>query len=193
MTKKTYGQYCGLAKALDHVGDRWTLLIIRELLVKPQRYSSLREALPGIATNLLGDRLSDLIAEGLADKTSDGTYELTAEGKALEETVHALVRWGGRWMLERGREEFFRPQWLVIALRALLPSSGRGLVELHVEGEVLHIGPHGVDIGRLESSDATIEGSAEEVLAVAAGLARISSLKVRGDRKVAKAVLEPSR
>src|SRR5687768_3268395 len=62
---KSYGQFCGLARALDHVGDRWTLLIVRELLIEPRRYSQIRDALPGVATNLLADRLRSLEADGL--------------------------------------------------------------------------------------------------------------------------------
>src|SRR3989337_2325555 len=114
MTRKTYGQYCGLAKALDHIGDRWTLLVIRELLLGPRRYSVIREALPGIATNLLADRLRDLERDGLVSRT-DGTYELTEVGRGLEPAIYDLVQWGGLWMHSRPRSDTFRPEWLVIA------------------------------------------------------------------------------
>ena len=191
MTRRSYGQYCGLAKALDHVGDRWTLLIVRELLVEPRRYSTLRAALPGIATNLLGDRLSDLVSDGLVAKAGDGLYELTEAGRGLEETVHSLVRWGGRWMHQRDESELFRPQWLIVALRALLPPDRSGSVEVRVEGEVLHVMPGSIGEGSPAAPDATVEGSAQGVLGVAAGVLPVSSLKVTGNKDIAKAVLQP--
>src|SRR5687767_14976263 len=108
---KTYGQYCGLAKALDHIGDRWTLLIVRELLLGPRRYSQIRAALPGIATNLLAERLRNLESDGMVRRNGDGAYELTAFGRGLEEAIHSLVRWGGRWMTQRAEEDSFAPEW----------------------------------------------------------------------------------
>ena len=101
---RTYHQYCGLALALDRVGDRWTLLIVRELLTAPRRWSELEAALPGIATNLLAQRLRDLEADGLVERmAADGgaCYALTADGDALRDAIHALLRWGGRFMGER--------------------------------------------------------------------------------------------
>lgn len=192
MSRRTYSQYCGLAKALDHVGDRWTLLIIREMLIGPRRYSTIRAALPGIATNLLADRLDALKADGLITRSGDGSYELTSVGRELEPAIHALVRWGGHWMGERQRDDIFRPEWLVVALRSLLPKTRSGSVELRVDGDVLHLDRSGVGVGPLEQADAVVEGSAERVLAVAAGQAPLSTLKVRGDRKVASTVLERS-
>lgn len=189
MSRKTYGQYCGLAKALDHVGDRWTLLIVRELLIGPRRYSTIRAALPGIATNLLADRLHALESDGLVARSDDASYKLTAEGRELEPAIHALVRWGGRWMGERHRDEVFRPEWLVVALRSLLPKTRSGSVELRVDGYTVHLDRRGVGVGPLDQPDAVVEGSAEKVLAVSAGHAPLSTLKVRGDRKVAAATI----
>jgi DNA-binding HxlR family transcriptional regulator len=189
MARKTYGQYCGLAKALDHVGDRWTLLIIRELLVGPRRYSSVRAALPGIATNLLADRLDTLEADGLVTRSDDGLYWLTEEGGELEPAIHALVRWGGRWMGVRDDNDVFRPQWLVVALRSLLPKRRSGSIEVHVNGEVVHIDRSNVGLGPLTKPDAVIEDLPEKVLAVASGRAPASTLKIRGDRKLAAKVI----
>ena len=186
---KTYGQYCGVAKALDHIGDRWTLLIVRELLVNRRRYSEIRYALPGIATNLLATRLRDLELDGLVEKLPDGRYDLTAEGRELEPIVHALVRWGGRWMRKRGRNEEFRPEWLVVALRALLPKRRTGKLELHVDGSVLHVDRGRVDLGPIEAPDAVVEAAAESVLAVAAGEAPLSRLKIHGKRGVVAMIL----
>ncbi len=105
-----YGQYCGLARALDVVGDRWNLLIVRQLLVTPARYRDLRQALPGIATNLLADRLRDLETAGVLERRlgDDGavTYALTDWGGAqLREPVEGLIRWSTPMMVRgpRGR------------------------------------------------------------------------------------------
>lgn len=122
---RTYGQYCGLARALDHVGQRWTLLVVRELLLGPKRFTDLQDALPGIASNLLTERLRRLEQDGLVTRrdlpppAASTVYELTPAGRDLEEAVHALVRWGGRWMLGGPDDDEFRPHWLALALDAL--------------------------------------------------------------------------
>lgn len=189
MSGRSYGQYCALAKALDHVGDRWTLLIIRELLIGPRRYTRIRTALPGIATNLLADRLDALVSDGLAVRSDDREYELTPAGRELEPAVLALVRWGSRWMGIRDAAEVLRPEWLVVALRALLPEWRPGSVEVRIDGKILHVDQSTIDLGAAAKPDAVIEGSAEEVLAVVAGKLPLSTLKIRGDRKVAAAGL----
>jgi DNA-binding HxlR family transcriptional regulator len=111
---KTYGQYCALARGLDIIGDRWSLLIVRELLVAPRRYGELLEGLPGIATNLLADRLRQLEVEGVVRHDEDGHYHLTAWGEALREPLYALSRWSAPVTMTRGLEgDVFRSEWLV--------------------------------------------------------------------------------
>ena len=102
---RSYGQYCSVAKALDVIGDRWTLLIIRELLLQgPCRYTDLRNGLPGIATNLLSDRLRELEAAGLvrreeaAPPVATTLFHLTEAGAGLEPALEALGAWGIRYM-----------------------------------------------------------------------------------------------
>lgn len=100
MTKRSYDQFCPLAKALDILGERWTLLIIRELLVGPARYTDLSASLPGIGTNLLATRLRDLESYDLVRRrqlpppAASTVYELTEEGEELRESVLALGRFG---------------------------------------------------------------------------------------------------
>lgn len=100
MTRRTYDQYCPIATALDVVGERWSLLIVRELLIGPRRYSELRAALPGMWTNLLADRLSHLERHGVIRRVQrpppEGRtdYELTDDGLALEPVLLALGGWG---------------------------------------------------------------------------------------------------
>jgi len=96
-TSRSYRDSCGIARALDVVGERWALLIVRELLLTPQRFSELRHALPHISSNLLADRLRELEHRGVVRKTAvDGArpYELTDRGRKLEPVLRALGDWG---------------------------------------------------------------------------------------------------
>ena len=123
---RTYGQYCALARGLDVVGDRWTLLIVRELLaLGPTRYADLLRGLPGIATNLLANRLREMEAAGLLTRSelprpaSATVFELTDRGAALESVVREYVKWGAPMMSPPRPDETFRAHWLQIPLRAL--------------------------------------------------------------------------
>jgi len=123
---RPYGQHCALAKSLELVGDRWTLLVVRELLDGPRRYNDLLAALAPIATDMLAGRLRHLEQHGLVrrcrlDPPASGTvYELTDDGAALEEVVHAFARWG-RHLLEQRRDgDTVQPAWLARAVRAYL-------------------------------------------------------------------------
>jgi DNA-binding HxlR family transcriptional regulator len=125
MAGKSYGQFCGLARSLDVVGDRWSLLIVRQLLIGPARFGELRAGLPTIATNLLSDRLKDLEAQGvierlLAHDVNAIVYVLTPWGKQLEEPISALIRWSTPLMAAGQHSDSFDPRWLVPALSALL-------------------------------------------------------------------------
>ena len=98
---KTYGQYCATARALDLVGDRWVLLIVRELLINgPSRFTDLRGGLPGIATNLLAARLAEMAENGLIIRVdapppvATGLYQLTGRGRQLSPVIEALTEWG---------------------------------------------------------------------------------------------------
>jgi DNA-binding HxlR family transcriptional regulator len=108
---RSYGQYCSLAKALDIVGDRWTLLIIRELLARPCRYSDLQTGLPGIPTNLLAGRLRQLEEDAVVVADERGGYALTAWGEQLAGPLHALARWGAPLMDEMEESDTFRSEW----------------------------------------------------------------------------------
>ncbi|MFN2503005.1 MAG: winged helix-turn-helix transcriptional regulator [Acidimicrobiales bacterium] len=206
---KTYGQFCALARALDRIGDRWTLLVVRELLIAPAGYAGLARALPGIPTNLLADRLRQLEANGIVRRVvappggRGVRYELTDLGRGLEPALLALIRWGAEWMRTGPQEERFDPRWLVLGLRALLGAASwggpSGEVELHLDGEVLSVvvGPHGraVRSGPASSPVAKIRGDATELLGVAAGMLTLDDaddLEVVGDRGTAASVLAPA-
>jgi DNA-binding HxlR family transcriptional regulator len=124
---RSYGQYCSVAKALDVVGDRWTLLIIRELLLQgPCRYTDLRNGLPGIATNLLADRLHELEAAGLVSReeaappVATTLFQLTEAGVGLEPSLEALGAWGIRYMAEPAEGDEFRSHWLTFPVELFL-------------------------------------------------------------------------
>src|SRR5919108_4394339 len=120
---RNYRQYCGLARALDVVGDRWNLLIVRQLLVGPARYGQLLDGLPGMATNLLAHRLRHLEAAGVVQRelAAEGNairYSLTSWGGELREPIEALIRWSTPLMVRGVGGDTFRAEWLIVALRA---------------------------------------------------------------------------
>jgi DNA-binding HxlR family transcriptional regulator len=123
MNRRSYAQYCGVARALDVVGERWTLLIVRDLLLGPRRYSDLLRGLPGITTNLLARRLQEMEAAGLLERVrtgpSDGghAYRLTPLGQGLEGAVQALASWGWHTMDTPKRGEQKNIEWMLVALR----------------------------------------------------------------------------
>src|SRR2546422_279223 len=134
MPKRSYGQFEGLATALDAVGERWTLLLVRELLLGPRRYKDLLEGLPGIGTNLLARRLKELQAAGVIDKrvlpapAGSAVYELTERGRGLEPALIALAGWGLAAMEEPRPTDVLRPGWGVLAFKATFdPAAAQGV------------------------------------------------------------------
>src|SRR5258708_4159743 len=120
---RPYSQYCAVARALDVVGERWTLLIVRELFFRDSRYSDLQDALPGIATNLLAERLRQLEAEGIIERYEPPSpvratvYRLPTRGRELGPVLQALVIWGPPLLGRGQRTDAFRTHWLIMALR----------------------------------------------------------------------------
>lgn len=123
-SKRSYDQYCSLARTLDLIGERWTLLIVRDLLGGPKRYKDLLNGLPGIGTNLLANRLKELEEAGLIENAvlpppaSVKAYRLTERGRELEAAVVALAHWGLNLLEEPRRDALWLPQWNHVALRA---------------------------------------------------------------------------
>lgn len=123
---KSYGQLCAVARALDVVGDRWTLLLVRELLIAGAlRFTELQRGLPGIAPNLLSQRLRDLEAHGVVHRDpgtsgAPATYRLTARGAALEPVVRELLRWGAPTVPSAPADATFQMHWLSQPARYLL-------------------------------------------------------------------------
>jgi DNA-binding HxlR family transcriptional regulator len=136
---KTYGQYCGLARALDLVGGRWSLLIVRDLLTGPKRFGELEQGLPGIATNVLASRLRELEKTGLVRRSllgpgsSSVVYELTPYGRELQEPLVALGRWGARLLGEPKAGDTFSSSSFAIGLLATFRPDKAGDGELGFE------------------------------------------------------------
>ncbi|MEV6413622.1 helix-turn-helix domain-containing protein [Kribbella sp. NPDC051718] len=134
---KSYGQFCALARSLDVVGERWTLLIVRELLPGSMRYTELKTSLKGIATNLLAERLRTLEAHGVVERRLEGggvAYALTPWGEELREPMETLGRWGAPLLASGRGDDAFQPRWLTLALPALLRGATSSTpVELGIE------------------------------------------------------------
>jgi DNA-binding HxlR family transcriptional regulator len=122
--RRSYDQYCALARALDVVGERWTLLLVRELLLGPKRYKDLLAGLPGIGTNLLAERLRHLEELALVQRRAlpppagSRVYELTELGRGLEPAVMELGRWGAHFLGEPREGDALQPGWFFVSLRA---------------------------------------------------------------------------
>jgi DNA-binding HxlR family transcriptional regulator len=200
MTRRNYSQFCGLAHALDVVGERWTLLIVRELSSGPKRYTNLAEALPGIGTSLLATRVRQLEADGviqrrlLLDQPSSAVaYELTDAGRELATAVIPLALWGARHQLADvdAGEEVFHAEWAL----GFLAGSGAGGVppdltasyEFHIGDSVacLRIRDGGMSVApgpAVTAADVVVRTSAS-VLGSIAGL-RITMAEAVGAGQV---------
>jgi DNA-binding HxlR family transcriptional regulator/putative sterol carrier protein len=120
-----YQQYCALARTLDVAGDRWTLLIVRELVPGPRRFTDLLDGLPGVSRNLLTERLRGLERDGIVARNelpapaARLVYELTADGRDLANAIIPLIRWGARRLGDRASDESFRPRWSAVGMAGL--------------------------------------------------------------------------
>lgn len=163
-TARTYDDSCGIARALDAVGERWALLVVRELVLGPKRFAQLRRGLPGMSPNVLSQRLRELDDAGVVSKqeldppASVVVYELTARGRELEPVLHALGRWGSAAPMASGNE--LSTDALLVALKTMFSSrAARELnanYQLVVDGGsyAVHIADGRIDIRRGREPDA---------------------------------------
>ncbi|MGW3964248.1 winged helix-turn-helix transcriptional regulator [Amycolatopsis sp. NPDC005003] len=186
---RSYGQYCGLARALDVVGDRWNLLIVRQLLVAPARYRELLDGLPGVATNLLADRLRDLENAGVLERRLAGegnaiVYALTRWGGELRAPIEGLVRWSTPLMVRGAEGDRFRGEWLVVALPAVLGgrvTAGRpSTIGIAVDDHLIQVRTtdSGVEVALHDGRDldAVVRTDAAIVLGLAAGVLALDDI-----------------
>ena len=152
--RRHYGQLCGLAAALDVAGERWTMLILHELLTRPARFGEIADNLPGIGPNLLTDRLKHLTERGLIDSAPvpgdrrGKQYRLTELGEALRPTLESLAGWGTRVLTEAdGAHGIGRPGWSFLALQAMIDDAqvpdAEESYEFRVDDEVFHVAVNG--------------------------------------------------
>ena len=204
---RTYGQYCAIAKALDVVGDRWTLLVVRELMLRgPCRYTDLRNGLPGVATNLLAERLRDLEEAGVVSREeapppiATTLFRLTPRGEELAPVLRGLLDWGMPLMVEGPAPgDVFKGQWMEWPVEALLadrdPEAPPVRIQVLADGEAALLetseGSVRLALGRIEDPDAVLSGPAHAVLGLLTGhvdLDRAGTMGVKYDG--APAVLE---
>ncbi|SEG44495.1 transcriptional regulator, HxlR family [Actinacidiphila yanglinensis] len=201
---RSYGQYCSIARALDIVGDRWTLLVVRELMLQgPCRFTDLKKGLPGVAANLLSARLKELEAAGLLTRedapppVATALYALTEDGRALEPVLRALGLWGLRFMTEERPDDSFRARWLAYAPAWFTtdadPGAPPAVIQVVASGEPAVIEVRDGRIhsrtGRVTDPDLLLEGPPRAVLGLLTGvidleLAQGLGLSVRGRREL---------
>jgi DNA-binding HxlR family transcriptional regulator len=192
---RRYNQFCALARALDVVGERWTLLLVRELLLGPKRFTDLLAALPGIGRNLLAARLRELEAGGVLEREGR-RYRLTVRGRGLEEPVLALTRWEMEAMTAPRPGDKRRPGWYALAMWAgFRPELAAGLdesYEFRLGSEVFHLAVRGgrasARHGPSSNPDAVLDSDLDSFLAIATGqqtvaiAARAGRARVEGRR-----------
>jgi DNA-binding HxlR family transcriptional regulator len=188
---------------LDIVGERWTLLVVRELLTGPKRFKDLLEGLPGIGTNLLTARLKDLEGYGIVHRmtlpppAASKVYELTELGWSLEPVIAALGRWGLEFLGTPDQEDNLRPAWAVVAMRsALKHEAAYGLqetYEFHIDEEAFHLRVIDGEVvalrGPAVDPDLVVTGDTQAFLALAAGRVEpgealdLGEIRIEGDQE----------
>ena len=203
---KRYGQACAIARALDVVGERWSLLLVRELTLGPRRYRDLATGLPGIPSNVLAARLKDLQAAGVVTRralpapTDVTVYELTDAGRALQPALKELLDWGLRYGPEPSQDAAAQPGW------GLLGAAGRPAALPAGQTCELRVGPESFylssDAGKLTvrrgpapDGDAVVTMPAGTLYSLMTGQTTVTGAvrhsTVDGDTEIARRALEP--
>ena len=192
---RSYKQYCAMAKALDVIGKRWTLLIVREMLAcGPRRYTDLLNGLPGVATNLLADRLRELEQAGVVRREeapppiATTLFHLTNRGKELAPVIQELGRWGAAFVAERAEDDEFRSHWLALPFQHHLgdrtPDRPPITIEVRTGDQPMVIetveGTVRTRAGRAEHPDAVLTGPPELIMAVLTGNLDLADARARG-------------
>lgn len=192
---RSYDEYCAIAKSLDVVGDRWTLLIVRELALRgPCRYTDLRNGLPGIATNLLADRLRELEHAGVIEREeapppiATTLFALTPRGEGLRPVLEDLTRWGLPLMTEDKPDDAVRSHWLASALELMLdaplPGGPAVTLELHTGDQPIMLEARDRTIhtrlGTADNPDATLIGAPRPIMGLLLGLVELADAEQMG-------------
>ena len=197
--KRSYDDACGAAHALDLIGERWALLVARELMLGPRRFTDIRAALPGISANVLTQRLTELEEASIVRRrklpppASSSVYELTEWGLELEPVIKTVGKWGARSPhMQAGKQ--ISVNSLILSFRTMFDPKAAvdvsGDLLIRVDGQDFHAklrrNRFEVNPGAPEKPDASIEGSANAIGAVVYGGAPLDSLKVSGDPDLAR-------
>lgn len=186
MAARSYGQYCGVTTAVELIGERWALLIVRDLLVGPRRYTDLKQGLPRIPTNILSTRLKELQEGGVVRRVPlhncGLVYELTDYGRALEPVILALGRWGFQAMGDPGEGDIVTPDSLTMALRTAFQADAAADAEYEVHvGDVAlraSVRDGSLSVARVGGAQRRDEGSeaeADAVIVAGPGIRRLIS------------------
>jgi DNA-binding HxlR family transcriptional regulator len=201
---RSYGEHCAIAKSLDLIGDRWSLLIVRELMIRDAcRYTDLKYGLPGIATNLLADRLRELEAADVVKReeapppVATTLFRLTPRGEELRPVINGLLRWGLPLMRVENPTDTFRSHWLAGALEQTLsdqrPDEPPVALELRTGDRPIVIEAGGGEIGiglqPAEQPDGILTGPPKALVEVVRGMLDLSAaeefgVSFEGDRSV---------
>ncbi|MGQ4485813.1 winged helix-turn-helix transcriptional regulator [Streptomyces sp. SAS_281] len=205
--RRSYDQFCAGARALDAVGDRWTLLIVRELLAGPRRYTDLHADLPGVSTDVLASRLKDMEQGGLVTRrklpppAAATVYALTARGHGLLPVLAALAEWGAPALAERRPTDAVRAHWFALPLLGALKGAAAGVLDVRLDEGEFHIRTGEVAAGEpvygdgpAIDADARIVLDAELCLALGRGEPTFAEavgdgrIEVHGDGALAEAL-----
>ncbi|MFD2007428.1 winged helix-turn-helix transcriptional regulator [Streptomyces narbonensis] len=180
--RRSYDQHCAAARALDLVGDRWTLLVVRELLAGPRRYTDLHADLPGVSTDMLAGRLKDMEGAELVTRrrlpppAAASVYELTPRGRDLLPVLRALAAWGAPDLGEPRPTDAVRAHWYAIPLLGPLAELGPGVVQVSLDEGEFHVriggdgdGAVGYGDGAADGPDALLRTDAATCRALAEG------------------------
>lgn len=180
--RRSYDQHCAAARALDLVGDRWTLLVVRELLAGPRRYTDLHADLPGVSTDMLAGRLKDMESAELVTRrrlpppTSAFVYELTPRGRELLPVLRTLAAWGASDLGEPRPTDAVRAHWYAIPLLGALAELGEGVVQVTLDEGEFHV--------RVGGDGAVSYGDG----VYGAGTAEVADVRLRTDTATCRAL-----
>lgn len=196
MTDNSYNEYCALARALDVVGGRWTLLIVRELVLGPRRFTDLIDGLPGVSRKLLTERLRDLERDGviarrdLPPPAARQVYELTDDGRELAEAMAPLIRWGAGRLGELASADSFQARWAAVGMASLADRrAAEGVHETYeyvVGDTAFHFT---VDDGSIELHDGHADDPAVVVTADEETFAQVASGRLPASSALASGAL----
>ncbi len=193
MAAREYGQYCGVTRAIELVGERWAMLIVRDLLVGPRRNGELAAGLPRIPSNILAARLKELQAAGIIRRVPRSrviVYELTPYGRELEPVVLALGAWGFKAMGEPRSEQVITPDSMTMALRtAFRPQVA---ASLPATAYAAHLGPAEllIHVDGLTLDVTRGDGPADLAFAAGPGIRQVISGELAPDRAIASGVVQ---